>query len=171
MPDDERDAVLRTLDLLISSLTKGPARRRPTPDRRVAAVLAVAASRAPESVPPCCYQRVVADAPRDRSEVRLIRRSCARRPEAFRRGEFADPASIHGEEMPGLAALQTGSKRIEVRSRYLSEGAEITYRTSDSLLAAAIGDWFDAQLNDHGTDAIRGEHSCSEHSTHSAHEH
>jgi len=73
--------------------------------------------------------------------------------------------------MPGLAALKTGHGRIEVRSRYLPEGAEITYRTSGSRLAAAIGDWFDAQLNDHASDATRGEHSGSDHSTHSAHKH
>lgn len=116
-------------------------------------------------------QRVIADAPGDRSEIRLIRQHLREEAEAFRRGEFADPASIHGQKMPGLAALKIGHRRIEVRSRYLPEGAEITYRTSDSRLAAAIGDWFDAQLNDHGADAARGEHSGSDHSTHSAHEH
>lgn len=115
-------------------------------------------------------QRVIADAPGDRTEIRLIRQHLREEAEAFRRGEFADPASIHGEEMPGLAALKAGSKRIEVRYLDLADGAEITYRTSDSLLAAAIGDWFDAQLSDHRTDATRGEHSGSDHSTHSAHE-
>ncbi len=114
-------------------------------------------------------QRVVAHDPGDRTEIRLIRQHLREEAAAFRRGEFADPASIHGDDMPGLAALNAGFQRIEVRFRDLPDGAEITYRTSDSLLAAAIGAWFDAQLNDHGNDASQGEHSGSKHSSHSAH--
>lgn len=55
--------------------------------------------------------------------------------------------------MPGLAALKTGYRRIKVRYRNLPDGAQLAYRTAAPALAAAIGDWFGAQLRDHGSDA------------------
>jgi hypothetical protein len=41
-------------------------------------------------------------------------------------------------------------------------GAKLTYRTSDAKLVAALHRWFDAQLSDHGTDAMAG-HSHHDH--------
>jgi len=112
-------------------------------------------------------QRVVADDPRDGEQIRLIREHLRREAVAFRRGDFADPASIHGTEMPGLAALEAGYERIEVSYRDLPDGAEIAYRTDDPALAVAVADWFDAQLGDHGGDAVKGEgRSDSDHSSH-----
>lgn len=101
-------------------------------------------------------QRVVADNPRDREQIRLVRGHLRKEAVAFRRGDFGDPASIHGKQMPGLAALQAGFQRIKVIYRDLPDGAEITYRTGDRALASAVADWFDAQLRDHGTDAAKG---------------
>jgi hypothetical protein len=101
-------------------------------------------------------QRVVADDPRDREQVRLIREHLRGEATAFRRGDFGDPASIHGGDMPGLAELRASYERIEVRYRDLPDGARIDYRTTDPSLAAAIRDWFDAQLGDHGGDAQPG---------------
>lgn len=98
-------------------------------------------------------QRVVADDPSDSDQIRLVREHLRTEAAAFRRGDFADPASIHGDEMPGLAALKAGFNRIDVRYRDLPNGAEIAYRTDDRSLAAAIASWFDAQLADHGDDA------------------
>jgi hypothetical protein len=116
-------------------------------------------------------QRVVADDPRDGEQIRLIREHLREEAAAFQRGDFADPASIHGKEMPGLAALQAGFERIKVSYRHLPDGAEIAYRTDDRALAIAVADWFDAQLRDHGRDATTGEdHSDSEHSSHSSHQ-
>jgi len=109
-------------------------------------------------------QRVVADDPRDRDQIRLIRQHLREEAAAFQRGDFADPASIHGEEMPGLAALQGGFKRIEVSYLDLPDGAEIAYRTDDPALAAALADWFEAQLRDHGGDATTGDDA--NHSSH-----
>jgi hypothetical protein len=36
-------------------------------------------------------------------------------------------------------------------------GAELTYRTADAKLAAALHSWFDAQVSDHGPDAMPGQ--------------
>jgi hypothetical protein len=115
-------------------------------------------------------QRVVADDPRDREQIRLIREHLREEAKAFQRGDFADPASIHGQDMPGLADLRAGYERIRVRYRELPDGAEIEYRTTDASLAAAIRDWFDAQLRDHGADARAGDHSGDDHPTHPGHE-
>ena len=104
-------------------------------------------------------QRVVADDPRDRAEVGLIRQHLREEAAAFQRGDFGDPASIHGDDMPGLAALEAGFEDIEVRYRDLPDGAEIAYRTNDRALAAAVADWFEAQLRDHGGDARTGSDS------------
>jgi hypothetical protein len=100
-------------------------------------------------------QRVVANDPRDREQIRLIREHLRREAAAFQRGDFGDPKSIHGHDMPGLAALEEGYERFEVIYRDLPDGARIDYRTTDPALAAAIRDWFDAQLSDHGADARR----------------
>jgi hypothetical protein len=98
-------------------------------------------------------QRVIADDPRDREQIRLIREHLREEATAFQRGDFADPASIHGQNMPGLEQLRAGYERIEVRYRDLPDGARIDYRTPGRSLAAAVRDWFDAQLNDHGAHA------------------
>ena len=85
-------------------------------------------------------QKVVADDPRDREQIRLIREHLREEANAFQRGDFADPAAIHGQSMPGLADLRAGYERFMVRYRDLPDGAEIDYRTKDPTLIAAIGD-------------------------------
>jgi hypothetical protein len=115
-------------------------------------------------------QRVVADDPNDREQIRLIRRHLRKEAEAFRRGEFADPETIHGRRMPGLAALTAGYQRIEVSYRDLPDGGRIDYRTADPSLAAAIRDWFDAQLSDHGDHAQPAANAGPDSPTHRGHE-
>lgn len=112
-------------------------------------------------------QRVVAHDPRDARQIGLIRGHLRKEAAAFRRGDFGDPASIHGESMPGLATLEAGYERIDVIYRDRADGAQITYRTGDRALAGAVGDWFAAQLRDHGADATSGGGpSPSEHEAH-----
>ncbi|MEA2689152.1 MAG: hypothetical protein QOD51_1759, partial [Candidatus Eremiobacteraeota bacterium] len=69
------------------------------------------------------------------------------------KGDFADPASIHGTDMPGLKALRAGSRRISVRYVDVPKGGRITYATADPALVRAIHAWFDAQASDHGSHA------------------
>jgi hypothetical protein len=104
-------------------------------------------------------QRVVADDPRDRKQIGLIREHLRAEARAFQRGDFGDPASIHGQTMPGLAELQAGHERFDVRYRDLPDGAQVDYRTADPSLVRAIHHWFDAQLGDHGDDAEPGDHT------------
>ncbi|MFI5476638.1 aspartate carbamoyltransferase [Streptomyces cacaoi] len=101
-------------------------------------------------------QDVVADQPDDTKQVDLIRTHLQQEARAFGRGDFGDPAQIHGETMPGLAELEDGYERIEVRYRERPDGATLTYTTDEPALVDALHDWFEAQLSDHGDHAETG---------------
>jgi hypothetical protein len=98
-------------------------------------------------------QTVTADDPSDHQQVRLIQAHLRDEQAAFARGDFADPAAIHGQAMAGLAELTAGVGRVRVRYRALGDGAELRYRTSDPVLVAALHAWFKAQTSDHGRHA------------------
>ncbi|MEU5891801.1 aspartate carbamoyltransferase [Streptomyces sp. NPDC047461] len=101
-------------------------------------------------------QDVVADQPDDTPQIGLIRTHLQQEADAFSRGDFGDPARIHGDSMPGLKGLQEGYERIEVRYRERSDGATLTYATDEPALVDALHDWFEAQLSDHGGHAESG---------------
>jgi hypothetical protein len=101
-------------------------------------------------------QTVVADEPGDQNQVRLIREHLAKEITRFRRGDFSDPSSIHGPDMPGLTALSRGYTRIQMRYETVPTGARITFSTKDTSLVGALHAWFDAQVNDHGRHAEHG---------------
>lgn len=101
-------------------------------------------------------QKVLADDPGDEQNVAAIREHLREEADAFSRGEFSDPASVHGEEMPGLAELEAGSERMEVRYEELSRGAQIILESDDPELVAAVHEWFDAQISDYGGHAEEG---------------
>ncbi len=89
----------------------------------------------------------------NRVQVGLVRSHLRKEAAAFARGDFADPASIHGGDMPGLHAMHAGSKRITIRYADVPNGATITYTTADPALVSALHAWFRAQVNDHGPHA------------------
>jgi len=95
-------------------------------------------------------QKLVVKDPANKKQIALIQSHLKEESEKFRKGDFSDPAKIHGEDMPGLAELKTGAARIDVRYTALSDGAQIRYATKDAKLITAIHRWFDAQLSDHG---------------------
>jgi hypothetical protein len=98
-------------------------------------------------------QTVTADDPADADQVRLIQEHLQVEARQFQRGDFADPASIHGASMPGLAELQAGAGRIQVAYAALPNGGQIRYTTADAGLISALHAWFAAQLADHGPHA------------------
>jgi len=97
--------------------------------------------------------RVVARDPGDSDQIGLIRQHLRHEAEQFGKGDFSDPATLHGETMPGLAELSAGAAEIEVSYRELPDGAAIAFRTSDLHLITAVHRWFGAQLSEHGADA------------------
>ena len=89
----------------------------------------------------------------DPRQIALVRAHLRKEASAFARGDFADPAAIHGGDMPGLRAMHAGAKRIRVRYAEVRNGAAITYATADPALVGAIHAWFHAQVADHGKHA------------------
>jgi hypothetical protein len=102
-------------------------------------------------------QQVLVKNPKDAVQLRLVRshlRDIARR---FEQGDFSAPAQIHGENMPGLAQLrQARPGEISIHYRELFNGAQVRYATSNPALVPVLHQWFDAQLADHGADAMEG---------------
>ena len=98
-------------------------------------------------------ERVVTRNPDAADQVTLIQQHLQHEAEQFKRGNFSDPAALHGASMPGLAELQAGAGKIKVSYAPLPSGAQITFETADVHLLTAIHRWFGAQLSEHGSDA------------------
>ena len=98
-------------------------------------------------------ERVIVKDPTAQNQVVLIQQHLQHEAKAFQRGDYSDPASLHGADMPGLKDLEAGAARIKVSYTTLPNGAEITFETADVHLLTAIHRWFGAQLSEHGSDA------------------
>jgi hypothetical protein len=96
---------------------------------------------------------VVVKDPSNKKQIALIRSHLREESEKFGKGDFSDPAKIHGEDMPGLAQLKAGAAKIDVRYSALPDGAQIRYTAKDPKLVTALHQWFSAQLSDHGAHA------------------
>ena len=109
-----------------------------------------------EKSPDGGLQTVVSD-DEDPEQIDLIRAHLRKEARRFRQGIFADPVTIHGPEMPGVAELRAGAARIEIAYSDVATGGQLRYRTRAPALVAAIHRWFDAQTSDHG-DHAEGDH-------------
>ena len=59
--------------------------------------------------------------------------------------------------MPGLAQLRAAKPgQISITYKDIKGGGELTYRSDDPKLVSSLHAWFDAQLSDHGADAMNG---------------
>ena len=102
-------------------------------------------------------QRVVAKSAADTAQIKFVREHLRDIQAQFLKGNFSGPTHIHGAEMPGLAELEAARPgQIAIDYRDVSGGAELSYRTTDARLVLAFHRWFDAQLSDHGPDAMAG---------------
>lgn len=98
-------------------------------------------------------QRVVAKNPDAADQIALIRQHLKHEAENFQRGNYSDPAMLHGSDMPGIKELKSGASQIKVTCAAIPDGAEIVFHTSNIHLLTAIHRWFGAQLSEHGPDA------------------
>ena len=94
-------------------------------------------------------QQVTADDPDDTANITAIRDHLAREAAAFAAGNYRDPATIHGADMPGLDELETGAPQVQVTYTEVPAGARITFRSTDPSLVAAVHAWFARQNSDH----------------------
>jgi hypothetical protein len=97
--------------------------------------------------------RVVAREAGASDQIALIQQHLKHEAEMFQKGDYGDPAKLHGAAMPGLKELQEGASRIKVQYAAIPNGAEITFETPDLHLLTAVHRWFGAQLSEHGADA------------------
>jgi hypothetical protein len=96
-------------------------------------------------------ETVVADDHDDTEQVELVRQHLA--PPRFARGDYGDPATIHGDDMPGLAELEAGAGDIRVVYQPVDAGGRITYTASTPALVDALHRWGEAQTTDHSAHA------------------
>jgi hypothetical protein len=102
-------------------------------------------------------QQVVAKKSTNATPVKLVRQHLQEIRDEFLKGDFSGPSHIHGQDMPGLADLKLAKPgQIAIVYKEVKGGAELAYNTSDAGLVAALHKWFDAQLSDHGKDAMQG---------------
>jgi hypothetical protein len=101
-------------------------------------------------------QQVVANSGSDRADIDLIRGHLRQLASRFANGEFSDPATIHGADMPGLTALEAAGGRLTVTYAEIPRGATITYTSTDQDLINTIHTWFDAQTHDHSMPGMGG---------------
>jgi hypothetical protein len=102
-------------------------------------------------------QRVVAKDIADTEQTRLIREHLQAIQAQFLARDFSGPSHIHGDNMPGLAQLRAARPdQIAITYHEIAGGGELHYQSKDADLIAAVHTWFEAQLSDHGADAMEG---------------
>jgi hypothetical protein len=102
-------------------------------------------------------QQVVAKNASEEAQVKLVRQHLQEIRGQFLKGDFSGPAHVHGRAMPGLVELQSAKPgQIAIAYKDVPGGAALTYETSQAALVTALHKWFDAQLADHGKDAMAG---------------
>jgi len=102
-------------------------------------------------------QRLVVKRASDTSQVKLVRQHLKEIRSEFSHGDFSGPMHTHGTEMPGLAQLRSAKPgQVVIQYKEVAGGAELTYKSTEPVLVAALHKWFDAQLSDHGPDAMEG---------------
>jgi hypothetical protein len=98
-------------------------------------------------------QEVIARDSTDAGQIALIRQHLQHEAMRFMSGDFSDPTSLHGADMPGVKELSGSSSQVRIECSNLPNGGEITFTSGDLRLITAIHRWFGAQLSDHGADA------------------
>lgn len=98
-------------------------------------------------------QQVIANDPSDSAQNALIQQHLQHEAMRFNAGDFSDPTSLHGDDIPGVKELAAGVAQLKIEYAALPNGAQITFTTQDLHLITAIHRWFGAQLSDHGLDA------------------
>ena len=88
------------------------------------------------------------------TQIALVRAHLLQEAAKFVRGDYTDPAYIHGKAMPGLVQLTLRSSSISVRYFETPSGAAITLDSSEQALISAIHEWLMAQQHDHNSDQM-----------------
>jgi hypothetical protein len=87
----------------------------------------------------------------DAHQIGLVRQHLQEEATKFAAGDYADPAYIHGEKMPGLVVMEANPKAITVQYADTRMGGKITFVSSNASTVQAIHQWLAAQTSDHGS--------------------
>lgn len=98
-------------------------------------------------------QTVVSRDPAAVDQIGMIQMHLKHEAANFESGNYSDPATLHGADMPGLKEIKAGASQIKVTYAANPTGGQITFETSDLHLLTALHRWFGAQLSEHGADA------------------
>jgi len=85
----------------------------------------------------------------DSADVGQIRRHMREVARAFKAGDFAGPAFVHSQTVPGTTVMAEKREAIIYEPRDLPFGAEVRIRTSDPDAVRAIEDFMAFQRADH----------------------
>jgi hypothetical protein len=94
-------------------------------------------------------ETVTANDADDTRQIELIRSHLGHEAARFSRGDFSDPATIHGKDMPGLATLAAAGDKLRVSYEAVPAGARLSYSSADPAVTRAVHAWFAAQRSDH----------------------
>jgi hypothetical protein len=102
-------------------------------------------------------QQVIVKDKANTDQIKLIREHLSTISQEFAKGDFSNPAKIHGVTMPGLFTLRNAKPgQLKIDYKELADGAEIDYATDDANLLKALHQWLDAQLSDHAQHSVSG---------------
>ena len=104
-------------------------------------------------------QRVVAKRAADTEQVKLVREHLRDIQAQFVKGDFSGRTHPRHQHAWAGRAQATKPEQIAIDYRDVPAGGELSYRTTDTRLVLALHRWFDAQLSDHGADAMAGTNS------------
>jgi len=72
-------------------------------------------------------QQVVVRDPADLDQVPMIQQHLRHEAMSFSNGDYSDPTSLHGADMPGVKELAEGAARIRIEFLPLPNGAQIVF--------------------------------------------
>ena len=90
----------------------------------------------------------------DETQIQLVRSHLLQEAGRFARGDYSDPAYIHGNQMPGLTQLASRASHVSVRYFEAPTGAAIMLTSTDQALVSAIHQWLAAQQHDHNSGSM-----------------
>jgi len=95
--------------------------------------------------------QVTANAAGDRTTIEQVHRHLEHIAQAFRVGDFATPASVHGREPPGVPAMRQLKAEISYTYQSRPDGAAVVIRSRNPEAVAAVQEFLRFQIGEHRT--------------------
>jgi hypothetical protein len=107
-------------------------------------------------------QKVIVRNTDDQDQILLIRGHLQALAQKFNHHDFSGPEAIHGPDMPGLAVMKHATHgQLHISYADDPAGGALFFVSAHPRTIQAIHDWFDAQVSDHGHDAMHMHHHAA----------